>query len=81
MALIKVNYVQMAQLMTTGYDALPLDDNDWGSERQIDAENAFVDLLTEIAGDNWVEEWIASTLKHNTYEAIADAVRCFVVEA
>lgn len=42
---------ELIELKVLSNDALPIDENDWGSERQVEAENKFWDALKAHIGD------------------------------
>lgn len=35
--------------------AIPVDDDDWGSDRQVSAENALAKFIIDNAGNDWFE--------------------------
>jgi len=42
---------ELIELKVLSNDALPIDENDWGSERQVEAENKFWDALKAQIGE------------------------------
>lgn len=53
----------------------PMGRDDWGSQRQVDAENALGDFVAELIGQDAYDTFVANTLKHTTDELIAEMVR------
>jgi len=63
----------IADLEALAREARPLDDADWGTERQINAENAFFDAFHAAMGDTPdFDDWC---LKATTDEMIDEALR------
>ena len=67
----------MADLLELAQAALPTDESDWGSDRQIDAENAFGDAVERILGTGSAafRDWEQYALKATTEEMVAEALR------
>lgn len=59
--------------------ALPLSEEDWGSERQIKAEVAFQDALAEVLGEKAWEEFATFTFKATTEEMVAKGLALLAV--
>lgn len=57
--------------------AIPLDDREWGSNRQMAAENAFFEACTVAMGDAFADEsdFAAWCLKATTEEMVSEAMR------
>lgn len=56
-------------------DAKPLNDEEWGSERQINAENAFFEKLEELGMD--MDEFTDKNFKATSTESIAAGLEWF----
>lgn len=72
--LVKKLAVQLA-VQRMAENAKPLNDDEWGSERQIDAENAFFAKLEELGMD--MDEFIDENSKATTDESIAAGLEWF----
>jgi hypothetical protein len=55
--------------------ARPLNDDEWGSDRQLEAENAFVNATRELMHPIAWEEFIDATLKCTTDEMVDYALK------
>jgi hypothetical protein len=69
--------VQNGQLLCclAAQAALPINDDDWGSDRQIDAENAFFDAVCPELDDAAIVELEDYSLKETTEERVDKARR------
>ena len=64
---MKMTYAEIEKLAAA---AKPLNDDEWGSERQIDAENAFFDAVKEMVSKEVFEGLESYCLKATTDEMI-----------
>ena len=51
-------------------DARPIDDNDWGSDRQVTAEYDLYEALMETYGYDFVTYWEHKSIKMTTEESL-----------
>lgn len=60
-------------------DALPIDESDWGTERQIDAENVFFDAVQKAIGSDDFDEmcYIIEGSKMDIKEALDFGLNCY----
>ncbi len=70
-------YLVLAALASA---ARPIDDDDWGSDRQIEAENAFFQKIETILSEAAWEELTDYCLKATSDEAIDEALRQVGIE-
>lgn len=67
------NDMTFTKLESLAQDARPRDEADWGTERQINAENTFFDAFHDAMGDTpEFDDWC---LKATTGEMIDEALR------
>ncbi len=75
MTTFKLTDAQMAALNTLADAARPVDDDDWGSERQIQAQNAFFVRVEELLPRDQMADLEAYCLKATTDEMVDEAMR------
>jgi hypothetical protein len=56
-------------------NATPINDSDWGTERQIYAENAFFDAVAQVITSDEYSELETYCLKARTEEMLAEGMR------
>jgi hypothetical protein len=64
-----VDFVKLAK------DALPINDDDWGSDRQIDAENLFFNEVEKVLDAETFAAFENYCLKATTDERVEEALR------
>jgi len=69
------NEEKLARLAELANDAKPLNDNEWGSERQIDAQNRFFDYIEKLIPAGKFSELEDYCNKATTDEMIAEGLR------
>ena len=75
----------MADIIKLAETAVPINDEEWGSERQTDAENAFWDEACRVGGKKGVDLTPESDfgnwcLKANTEDMINEALRLLNID-
>ncbi len=75
MTTFKLSETEMAELNAMGDAARPVDQDDWGSERQVAAQNAFFNRVEAILPADRFEELDAYCMKANTDEMVDEALR------
>lgn len=66
----------MAKAIRMAAEALPVDFDDWGTERQVNAENAFFLFFDETVGIS--DEFSTWMLKSTVEERVAEALKRFI---
>lgn len=69
------NEEKLARLAELANDAKPLNDDEWGSDRQIDAQNTFCDVVESLVSAEAFAEYEDYCMKATTDELIAEGLR------
>jgi hypothetical protein len=70
-----ISEAMLAELDALADVARPIDDDDWGSERQVEAQNAFFIRVEAILPRDQFEELEGFCLKANVDEMVDEAMR------